>query len=209
MIVVDIETSGLDPVRCGIWQIGAIELENPTNIFFEEGRIDDENVVESGALEVIGKREEELRDTTKQSQKDLLLHFFNWAKKISVRNCICQNPQFDIVFIECKARASGLMRKEVPLPHRAFDLHSIASLKYFLVHETFLIRDGKSDMNLTNVLHFCGMNDERNHHNALEDAQLTAECFSRIVFGKKLLETFNGFEIPHYLTTRNKGVNSL
>ena len=33
MIVLDIETSGIDRVKCGIWQIGALELENPKNQF--------------------------------------------------------------------------------------------------------------------------------------------------------------------------------
>lgn len=45
MIVVDIETSGLDFNKCGIWQIGALELENPANTFLEEARIDDEDEI--------------------------------------------------------------------------------------------------------------------------------------------------------------------
>ncbi len=36
-------------------------------------------------------------------------------------------------------------------------------------------------------------------HNALTDAKLTAECFSRIVYGKNLLEEFKKFPIPEYL----------
>jgi len=42
MIVVDIETSGIDYNRVGIWQIGAIEFENQ---FLEESRIDDEDEI--------------------------------------------------------------------------------------------------------------------------------------------------------------------
>ena len=36
MIVLDIESSGLDSGRCGIWQIGALEFENPSNTFLQE-----------------------------------------------------------------------------------------------------------------------------------------------------------------------------
>ena len=46
MIALDIETSGGNPVKYGIWQIGAIELENPKNIFLEEARIDEEDEVQ-------------------------------------------------------------------------------------------------------------------------------------------------------------------
>ena len=77
MIVLDIEASGLDSGRCGIWQIGALDFENPDNYFLEEGRIDDEDIVEQDALKVIGKEESELRDKTKQSQKQLIINFLN------------------------------------------------------------------------------------------------------------------------------------
>ena len=36
-IVMDIETSGLDKVKCGIWQIGAIDL-NDNEEFLREGK---------------------------------------------------------------------------------------------------------------------------------------------------------------------------
>ena len=53
MIVVDLEMSGLDSVKCGVWQIGAIDLET-NEIFYDEGKIDSEDSVEEGALKVIG-----------------------------------------------------------------------------------------------------------------------------------------------------------
>jgi DNA polymerase III epsilon subunit-like protein len=85
MIILDIETSGIDKVRCGIWQIGAIDLSNPKEYFLQEGRIDEKDeIVNSGekpVLEVLGKTEEELRDKKKQSQKQLLINFFKWIEK--------------------------------------------------------------------------------------------------------------------------------
>ena len=200
MIALDIETSGLDPVRCGIWQIGAIELENPRNFFFEEARIDDEDFVEPGALEVTGMKEEILRDGNKQSQKELIRRFLLWVKTVKVTNCICQNPQFDLTFIFVKARKFGIIDfVDYSLPHRAFDLHSIASLKYYLIHQKLLIENYRSKMNLSNVLLLCGIVDFRKKHNALEDSKLAGECFNRIVYGKKLLSEFDQFEIPEHL----------
>lgn len=197
MIIVDIECSGLDSEKCGIIEIGAIELENPENVFREEARIDDEDEVEDGALRILGKTEADLRDRSKQTQRELLEHFLSWASFISVKTCICQNPQFDLAFIGIKLRKYGI---ENILPHRAFDLHSFASLKYFIINHEFLIEQGKSAMGLKNVLALCGMEDKRKFHNALEDARLTAECFSRVVFGKNLLNEYYLCPVPIHLT---------
>ena len=196
MIVLDIETSGLDFEKSGIWQIGAIELENPDNYFLEEGRIDDEDAINPDSLKVTGKSESELRDKNKQSQKELLQGFFNWASRIQIKDCICQNPQFDWSFLNIKAAKYKL---SFPFIHRAYDLHTIAQLKYFQLKSRFLIKKNISDMGLSKILIFVGMHDTRKEHNALDDVKLTAECFSRIVYGKNLIESYKQFEIPPYL----------
>ena len=106
MIVLDIETSGLNQVKCGIWQIGAIDLDTMEE-FLEEGKIDEEDEINETALQIIGKTEEELRDKNKQSQKQLLENFFEWIEKRKMKNFLCQNPQFDVAFLEIKARKYG------------------------------------------------------------------------------------------------------
>ncbi len=196
MIVIDIETSGLYPEKNGIWQIGALDFYNPQNTFLEESRIDDEDEITQEALKIIRKTEAKLRDKSKQSQKKLLEHFFDWTNGVKIKNPICQNPQFDLSFITEKARKYLL---KVPFHHRAFDLHSFASLKYEQIHGEFLIKEDHSDMGLTNILKFCGMQDDRKAHNALEDAKLTAECFSRIVYTKSLINEYSQYEIPKEL----------
>ncbi len=67
-------------------------------------------------------------------------------------------------------------------------------------------------MGLRNILKLCGIEDERRSvredkisregkpHNALEDAKLTAECFSRLVYGKNLFPEYAKFKIPGELT---------
>jgi len=204
MIVVDIETSGLDFDKCGIWQIGALDLDNPENVFLEDARIDSEDRVEEGALRITGKTEPELRDSNKQSQRELLESFFKWADNIRIRNCICQNPQFDLGFLKSKSNKYDLRWL---FYHRAFDMHSIAQLKYFQLKNEFFINENKSFMDLRNVLMLAGMEDNRGAHNALEDAKLTAECFSRIVFGNGLLEEFKDSDIPDYLKNKEKNDN--
>ncbi len=200
-IVLDIETSGIDKVRCGIWQIGAVDL-NTMEEFFDECKLDDEDIVSIAGnktlYEIVGKTEEELRDKNKQSQKELLEKFFRWLEERKMKNLLCQNPQFDVGFLEIKAREYEL---KIPFHFRSFDLHNISQIKYHDLYGKFMIRKNEdySGMDLTNILKFCGLEDNRTTHNALEDAKLTAECFSRLIYGKNLFPEYSKFEIPKEL----------
>ena len=208
MIVIDIETSGIDKMKCGIWQIGAVDFYAPKNQFIDECRIDDEDIITDDALKITEKTEEELRDRKKQSQKQLLEKFFSWTGSCKIKNLACQGPQFDYTFLEIKAAKYGL---KMPFHYRAFDLHTIAQKVYYDIHGRFLIKDSYSDMGLSKILELCGMKDERRKfkdgkivregkpHNALEDAKLASECFSRLLHGKNLFSEYTKFLIPNYL----------
>lgn len=200
-ISLDIETSGIDKIRCGIWQIGAIDLNKPREYFLQEGRIDDKDEIvdipgKKPVLEVIGKTEAELRDKKKQSQKQLLENFFKWVDKRAMKNFLCQNPQFDVAFLEIKAMKYGL---EMPFHYRAFNLHDYAQDLYKNLYGEFLVKDGHSDMGLSNILKLCGMEDNRKAHNALEDCKLTGECFYRLIEGKNLFPEYSEYPIPEAL----------
>ncbi len=203
MIVLDIETSGIDHVRCGIWQIGAVDFDNSERVFLEEARIDDDDLIyEKGKVklfDIIGKTEEQLRDKTKQSQKEMLEKFFKWCEKSKIKNFMCECPQFDVAFLEIRALKYGL---KFPFHYRSFDLHSIAQAKMLEVNGKFSIEYDHTS-GLRKIIPFCGMKDERGFHNALEDAKLTAECFSRVLKGKNLLKEYEHFPIPGYLKREN------
>tara|TARA_Y100000310_G_C20686413_1_gene819301 strand:+ start:1965 stop:2627 length:663 start_codon:yes stop_codon:yes gene_type:complete len=217
-IVLDLETSGLDKSKCGIWQIGAIDL-NTKEEFMEEGRIDNEDSIEEDALRVIGKTKEELRDKTKQTQKELINNFFEWVRTRKIRNLLCQNPQFDISFLELKANKYGLRKT---FQFRAFDLHTVSQIIFFNINKKFSLRKNynaeklESDMDLSNILSFCGIPDHRRitrnseiiqegtPHNALDDCKLAGECFSRLVDKKNLFQEYSKHEIPNYLKGEEK-----
>jgi len=204
MIVVDLETSGLDHVKCGIWQIGAMDLSNKEE-FFQEARIDDEDIVHKDALIVIGKTEEQLRDRKNQTQKQLLESFFKWYSKRKNKVFIAQNPQFDFSFLDIKAKKYGL---KLPFGYRALDLHTLAAFKHMQLRGKFLIEKENSGMSLSGILAFCGLKDPRRiigkgkiikegkSHSALGDVRLEAECFSRLVFGKTLFPEYSKFPVP-------------
>jgi DNA polymerase III epsilon subunit-like protein len=204
MIVVDLEMSGVDHVRCGIWQIGAVDLLNKEE-FLQEARIDEGDVISKEALLVIGKTEEQLRDSLKQTQKQLLENFFKWYSKRKNKTFIAQNPQFDFTFLVIKAKKYGL---KIPFGYRVFDLHSLAALRYLQLKGKFLFENEDSGMGLSKIIQFCGLKDPRKilnkgeivqegkSHNALGDARLEAECFFRLVFGKSFFAEYSYCPVP-------------
>ena len=54
MIVVDVESSGVDAQKDSLVSVGAIDFDNPENRFYEECRIWDGAHVEKEALEING-----------------------------------------------------------------------------------------------------------------------------------------------------------
>ena len=189
IIALDIETSGLDFTRCGIWQIGAIDMGNPSNRFLQDSRIDPDDDTEIEAMKVTGTNEEMLRDPQKQSQHSLLSNFFQWYRGVGGHNNLCHNPQFDISYLWHKASKYNL---EVPFHYRSFDLHSIGQMRHVQLTND-LFGKGNKGMSLTDIINFCNMEDTRKEHNGLEDSMLAGECFSRLVRGENFLS-----EYAHY-----------
>ena len=199
MIVLDIETSGLIE-DCGIWQIGSIDLESGRE-FLEEARIDDNDIIMDGAMKVTGKTERDFRDKNKQSQRQLILNYLNWRSNFENKLNLGQNVVWDSNMIEKRCRQYGILDKFGKVMNkRSIDLHTLAQEKYFeLKKEYFLDKEGKSKMNLRNILKFCGMQDNRQAHNALEDCKLEGECYYRLKYRKNLFPEYAKFEIPEEL----------
>ena len=213
MIVLDIESSGLDTGRWGVWQIGAIDLDNPKNYFLQEARIDDEDFVTEEALKIIGKTKKELLDKNKQSQKQMILNYLNWRKTCNEKISFGHNVGWDISFIQNRCLRYGINDKfrEV-MGQRAIDLHTVSQERYKEINGKYLLKEnGTSDMNLKKVLEFCGIPDERKQgingkiteegkaHNALNDCKLEAECYWRLKYGKNLFPEYSQYKIPEYL----------
>ncbi len=213
MIVLDIESSGIDTGKCGIWQIGSIDLNHPENQFLEEARIDEEDSVSQQALEITGKTEEELRDKNKQSQKQLILNYLNWRETCKEKITMGQNIGWDLNFIQNRCMKYDILDKfRKSSGQRGMDLQTIAQEKYKETYGKYLLKEnGNSDMTLSKVLEFCGIPDQRKQvskgkvskegtsHNALEDCKLEGECYWRLENGKNLFPEYSQFEIPEVL----------
>jgi len=212
MIVVDIETTGLDPIENAILSVGAIYFENPKNYFYGECRINKEDKVSEQALIINGFTREDITDTKKQTEKELVERFYKWVDSQQIRMFGGHNVgSFDLNFLKTKSKKYGIKIKG---GYRSMDLCTTAQDRYYDIHGGFLLDDyNENAMSLDRVLDFCGILDERlkvdppkktivkhgKTHNALEDAKLEAECFSRLLDGKNLFPEYAKFKIPKYL----------
>lgn len=72
MIVVDIETTGLDPKNHSILSIGAIDMNNPENKFYGECQCEPGKMVSEQALKINGFTQESLMDEKKPTVGELV-----------------------------------------------------------------------------------------------------------------------------------------
>jgi len=195
MIVLDVEMTGLDPQKHSILSIGALDLDEPINQFYEECRVWDGAEIQSEALAVNGFSREEAADATKQSEAELIASFIAWAtdERIRDRTLGGQNVAFDRAVIEAACRRAGV---ECPFAHRVVDSHSLAWMHMTRRGMTPYLEKHHSALNLTAVLEYCGLPEEPKPHNALTGAFCHAECIARMAYNKKLLPDFDAYDIP-------------
>ncbi len=194
MIVLDIETSGLDPRYHSILSVGALDLTNPENYFYSECRVWDGAQVEDEALAVNGFNRAEVTDPTKEGPDVLIHSFLKWTNTVKQPIVAGHNVWFDYSFLRDTAER---FRENWPLPKRMTDTHSL-TLIHLLQHgqEIPINTSGKWNINSDFVFKYVGIESERGVHDALEDAKLTAEAISRLVYDKPLLPEYSHYKIP-------------
>lgn len=186
MIVLDMEMTGIDPEKSSIISIGAVEFENPSNQFYGECRPWDGAEITEESLRITGFTRELLAKQRK-SHKELLEEFLNWTKPIVNKTIAGHNIWFDCMFFKAACLREGF---SWPFGHRYVDSHSLAYEHFSREGKLILKKEGTSDINLDKILTFLGITVRGSTHNALEDAQLTAEIISRFVYGRNLLPQY-------------------
>jgi DNA polymerase III epsilon subunit-like protein len=195
MLIIDIEATGTNAHKHSILSIGAVDLQNPTNRFYSECRIWEGAHVMDEALVVNGFTLEEINDSTKQTESELVTQFMEWTHSLANRTPAGQNVSFDRAYLEAACNRAGI---QFDLPFRTIDAHTLGvmhMIKRGLV-PPFDVEHKHSALNLDGVMNYCGIPDEPDPHNALTGALSHAEVVSRLLFDKKLLPEFSQFEIP-------------
>ncbi len=195
MLILDIEASGTEYDEHSIVSLGALDLNNPENRFYEECRIWDGAGIMDGALEVNGFTREEIVDPTKQTEAELIQKFIDWAEPLEDRTFGGQNISFDRDYVKAASERAGL---NYTFAYRTIDSHSLAWMHMIKRGEKppVDVEHKRSALNLDAVLNYCGIPEEPQPHNALTGALSHAEVISRLLYDKKLLPEFDEFAIP-------------
>ena len=202
MIVVDVECSGLDPFTHSLASIGAVDFNNPTNVFYEECKIYDGAEISKQAQMINGFTEAQLKDKNKPTDEQIVLNFIKWSR--GCENCTLagMNTYFDRDFLLTTCRRYTI---EWPFSYRILDLHSIAYANMLqrgisvplsceseqCIKTSCITTDG--------IFNYVGMPREPMPHQGLQGATMEAEAFSRLIFGRSLLGEFANHMIPDFL----------
>lgn len=180
LIVVDVETSGLDSQKCSILSIGAVNMADG-NTFYEKCRPFSGAVIDDGALDVNGFSRDEIQGFD-YSEEEILKMFILWFWEQHMPLTFAgQNPSFDKGFIESACLRHGIL---FPFSHDTVDLHSMAFAWLIKNGKQIPLRpNGKPKLSLDDVcklLEIDGRSTET--HTALEDVLIEAECLEKIIF---------------------------
>lgn len=193
MIVVDMESSGVEPHKNSLLSVGAFEFENPENKFYEECRVWDGAHIDDEALGINGFSREEATDLKKQSDKELLMKFLSWTESCNERTIAGQNPSTDRDFLKYTAERYHV---NWPFAHRTIDLHSICYFHMLRREVVPSTKNKHSALNLDGILEYVGVPKEPRPHNGLMGAKVEAEAFQRLINEISLFPEFKKYPIP-------------
>ena len=194
MIALDVETTGLDPERCSIVSLGAVDTDEPENQFYDECGVWEGAHITDEALAINGFTKDELMRGEKKSEAELIRAFVAWATdRPQNTTLIAQNVSFDHDFVRAACKRAGV---EFPFAKRTIDIHTLVWLHMTKQGVPTPAGKGHSLINLDFALRYCGIPEEPRPHNALTGALSHAEVFMRIAYTKKTLPEFSTFDIP-------------
>jgi DNA polymerase III epsilon subunit-like protein len=196
MIVVDIETTGLDPVLHSIIEIGAVDFSDPENSFNGRCRIWEGAEVDPLALKVNGYTGEELRDARFMTEKELLLDLITWMEKIEDKTIAGHNVDFDIQFLNETCKRCGIAQK---FGKRKVDQHTLVYASMLTRGMKPELENGVSNLHSDLIMEYVGIPAEPKPHRAINGARFETEALSRLILGRNLLPEFSGYPIPDYL----------
>ncbi len=200
MIVIDVETSGIDPEANSILSIGAVDFSSPGRQFYGECRLRDGSAHDPASLLVNGFNADEISGTAKMPLDALLRNFLKWAEETKDMTLAGHNVQFDIKFLEQSFRLYGM---KWIFGHRSVDTHSIVYCSCLSRSLEIPTKNNRTDINSDTVFGYVGLPGEPKPHNALTGAKMEAEALSRLICGRFLLEEFERFPVPDFLARKD------
>jgi len=168
MIIVDIETCGIDPRTNCMLSLGAVDYDTGRDFYGECSTYPD-TLIDPVAMEICGFDIKDVQPGKKQLAHALYASFVRWARGSCADNVLAGHNvgHFDILFLEHYHMASIGLGK-FPFSYRTVDLHSIAFAVF-----------GKS-MKHSDICLALGLPAEPKPHNALSGARSERDAFREL-----------------------------
>lgn len=169
MIILDVETGGLDPAKNPLLSIGAVEYENPANEIYIKVAPFPGLEVTKEALEINGI---DLETWGGIPLAHAMQQFAEWANSVPNKMLVGQNVSFDRDFIRANCERVGL---KSPFGYRTIDIHTLGYVA--------LMRAGRplDKTSMDDIYEFLKMPKEPKPHRAIVGARLEREAFSRLL----------------------------
>lgn len=198
MIVLDVETTGLNAWRASLVSLGAVQLEQPSHTFYEECRVPVEADVNDAALEVNGFSRDELYQESKQSEDALVRSFSRWCDQLEDHTFAGLNHHLDLMFIMAAGQTDIGIGQESSgvIPKRIVDLHSVCVCHMARQGYELPVEHGYSAVSSHRVYEYVGIPMEPTPHHALNGAMWEAEALSRLLYDTILFDQFLRYPIP-------------
>lgn len=167
-IVLDVETSGLNPIKHSLLSLGAVDFATGEE-FYGQCHAWGDAIIDDFALGINGFTREQCMDYSKDNPIQLYLKFTEWCAGRELLLAGQQVGVFDIPFLK---EIHEICPQDTPkwmFGYRSVDLHSAAFLKF-----------GKS-LSLDGILEVLGLAKEPNPHNALTGAKLERDAFKLLL----------------------------
>ncbi len=198
MIIVDVETTGLNPLKNSIVSIGAVDFENPANFFYEECRIWKGAQISEEALHINGFTRAQVQDPRRKSLEDLMKAFLAWATNASDPTLAGANVYFDLSFLKVSAQRYTL---EWIFSYRTIELQSLYYVHVLKRTIQAAEKFSRPERSTDKILKYVGLPEEPKPHIGIVGAKMEAEAFSRLISGKGLLPEYQQYPIPPYLAS--------
>tara|TARA_R110001606_G_scaffold398569_1_gene577938 strand:+ start:1956 stop:2552 length:597 start_codon:yes stop_codon:yes gene_type:complete len=196
MIVLDIETTGLNPLKHSIVEIGALDFSNPENQFYQKCQIWEGAEIDPFALKINGYSESQCQDLNKASLEQILINFIDWLDEIEDRTIAGHNVDFDISFLKASIKRYNI---DYNFGFRKVDQHSLIYAHHLKFNKKPSLKNHLSNLGGDKIMEYVGLPTEPKPHSGINGAKFEAEAMSRLIYSKNLLVEFNSFEIPGYL----------
>lgn len=178
MIVLDVETTGTDPVNHSIISLTAHDFFNPENRFHCECSVAPGCEIDEEALKVNGFTREQLARPELPTEAELVKHYSAWKETVYDQTIAGENPWFDASFVREAAKRAGI---EIHIGRRCVDLHTLSYFTHLVLGLEIPLEKKRSALSLGLTAEKLGLHEGEAPHTSQGDVDLTARSLRKLL----------------------------